>query len=611
VSFNTPWSWKSMIGVIFATTLWSPAHGLLVAIVMAPLGQLILGWLDAGAFRIGEAAVLAFLAGWLLRGPTGWQRQGPGVRASAFGWLLGLAIAASVGVQWWRLAHASIETDSTFVLLYHTYYIASDSIGFQDGARLVEGLAIAAAVVLLLRERPRLAIELPVAVVGAAVIAAASSVLLWYGIAPLSILKRHALLGDRVSAHTPDINAAGSYFALVLCAAGGMAVRSRRWTRFAWLAAAAVVCTGLWLSRSSEAFAACGIVAAAVLMWLAIMRLSRRASLIAFSIAVVATAIAAPTLLGGLRDAIREGASYRHEFNSTSMRMIRASPWLGVGEGQYYRASVLFLGPRIAWTYGKENAHNYFLQVAAELGVVGFGLFAIWVGAALYQMTRAVNVAPKDARLVGLAAGVLAFLATSFVGHPLLVDEVAPVFWAVFGLAIGLSGAASWHRVARAVPPTRELGWWIVPAIAAALVLSVAAPSRWRDPRMPDDREVDGFSDWHTGSDGIRFRQMGEYGSLFVPADIRRIEVPVRIPAGAALASPAPVMVRAEGLQVRQLVGGTWTILALNLPDVFPSERFKRVNLRVLPGLIPAAASADSGSRLMLEVGQPRIVRND
>ena len=31
----------------------------------------------------------------------------------------------------------------------------------------------------------------------------------------------------------------------------------------------------------------------------------------------------------------------------------------------------MFLNAQLAWVYGSENAHNYFMQVAAEIGLLG------------------------------------------------------------------------------------------------------------------------------------------------------------------------------------------------------------------------------------------------
>src|SRR5207247_1739256 len=76
-------------------------------------------------------------------------------------------------------------------------------------------------------------------------------------------------------------------------------------------------------------------------------------------------------------DPAYRGTSFRIQFAETSYRMIQARPWFGIGVGQYYPTSPLFFAPPLALAYGAENAHDYFLQLAAEIGMVGFTACAI------------------------------------------------------------------------------------------------------------------------------------------------------------------------------------------------------------------------------------------
>jgi hypothetical protein len=89
---NVGWPTKMVIALALAVSLAAPAHGLLLIAIVAPLGQLIAPLIGATNFRISEAVVLAFLAGWLLRASP--DRQGPRLPAGALGWLLAAAIVA-------------------------------------------------------------------------------------------------------------------------------------------------------------------------------------------------------------------------------------------------------------------------------------------------------------------------------------------------------------------------------------------------------------------------------------------------------------------------------------------------------------------------------------
>jgi O-antigen ligase len=85
---------------------------------------------------------------------------------------------------------------------------------------------------------------------------------------------------------------------------------------------------------------------------------------------------------------------------------------------------------------GPENAHNFFLQVLAESGVVGLvGLIALLaaVGAALVALLRQSDVA--EARLAaGAAVGVIAFVLTWTTSHPLL--SLSNQLWLAAVLAV-------------------------------------------------------------------------------------------------------------------------------------------------------------------------------
>jgi hypothetical protein len=75
------------------------------------------------------------------------------------------------------------------------------------------------------------------------------------------------------------------------------------------------------------------------------------------------------------------------------------------------------------------------------LGIVVLALLAVWIGAGLARTARALRCAPRDARLAGAAAGVLAFLATRLTGPPLLAGGAAGAFWIQFGLMSALAGS--------------------------------------------------------------------------------------------------------------------------------------------------------------------------
>ena len=611
---NVVWTIKAVLTLVLGVTLASPAAGLLLVAVVAPLGQLIAPIAAYPDFRITEAIAVAFLAGWLARGLP--DRRGPRMAGAVAAGLFAAAVVASIAGLTWRLSAYPETLSSVFDRLEHIYYFVGDPIGVVEGARLIEGLGLAAATVMLFRRRPSLAVTLPLALGASAAIAALSTVLLWRGIGSEAALARYHLIGYRVSGHIGDVNAAGSYYAMTLCLALGMAGYRRGRERVFWLAIAAAISAALWLSGSRSALGAAGALMIVAIVWALTQRFTVTVRRLTFAAAVIVLLIGAVVRARMLEtDPDYKGTGFRTQFTQTSARMIRARPLFGVGVGQYNPTSLLFLSPQLAFTYGVENAHNNFLQIGGELGLVGLGLFLLWVGAALTDAARAMARTPHDGRLLGTAGGVTVFLITCLTGHPLLVTEVAYPFWIQFGLMTALAGAALFDDQpveSLASEPRMTRPFWL--AAAAAIFILVAGPIATASGELhpPDSQAVNGFYGWETAADGTRFRWTEQFASLFVPADVTLVEIPVRVPVDGRSVKPLGVEVMTLAVaQSRTIVGADWATISVPLPEAFPPTRFKRIDLRIdrlwQPALL-IPGSADTRS-VGVQVGEPRLVR--
>jgi O-antigen ligase len=113
-------------------------------------------------------------------------------------------------------------------------------------------------------------------------------------------------------------------------------------------------------------------------------------------------------------------------FWAAGWEMFMETPVFGVGIGRYYQMSEIYfsraqiqqLEPGSA--YKRENAHNYFLQVAAETGIVGFALF---VGFLLWLLVRRWDFRGRSKNsAAGMA--IIGLLVMSLTGHPLLVQSI-------------------------------------------------------------------------------------------------------------------------------------------------------------------------------------------
>jgi putative inorganic carbon (HCO3(-)) transporter len=86
--------------------------------------------------------------------------------------------------------------------------------------------------------------------------------------------------------------------------------------------------------------------------------------------------------------------------------MFSDRPWLGVGIGNYEPVYPAYSLP--GWTEPLGHAHNYYLNIAAEAGLVGLAAYLVLWGAAFWQAWKVIQVTQGYWR--GVAAGILGVL---------------------------------------------------------------------------------------------------------------------------------------------------------------------------------------------------------
>jgi len=130
---------------------------------------------------------------------------------------------------------------------------------------------------------------------------------------------------------------------------------------------------------------------------------------------------------------------------STAWTMFRDRPILGHGINT-------FMANYEAYARGPQwpaYAHNCYLQIAAETGIIGlasFLYFILCLGAvcrrALCRKTESLPPQMQEFRpiLLGLAAGILAFLVQSAFDTNLYALRQAVLFWTLAGMVLGISG---------------------------------------------------------------------------------------------------------------------------------------------------------------------------
>ncbi|MBM3249780.1 MAG: O-antigen ligase family protein [Candidatus Omnitrophica bacterium] len=132
-------------------------------------------------------------------------------------------------------------------------------------------------------------------------------------------------------------------------------------------------------------------------------------------------------------------AAYRN-----TLQMIKAHPFIGVGANTFmknYSSYKELPEYRGIVTSDYMYAHNNFLHMAAEIGLVGLGIF-LWLLCQLFLALAAVYRRLKDdylkVTLLSLIACLVSFLVNGLTESSLYSSRLAVIFWYLAGFALGL-----------------------------------------------------------------------------------------------------------------------------------------------------------------------------
>ncbi len=265
----------------------------------------------------------------------------------------------------------------------------------------------------------------------------------------------------------------GFYVGLAFLMAVTVAVLYRG--RYRWAAFCAAAVCGLTLLATAER----GVLVALFLAWLATAALTRhRGPAIAFALAFVvlgAVALNVLTVVGWLPERVKErmsvsdlvesGGTGRDDIWKVGLAMFADHPVLGTGLKNFRAA---------AWQYSRQvhtrtsvsqgrDPHADWLEVLAGLGLVGFALFALFLGSAMRDHIRVIRGMER---------------------LPQLSRVLAVMVWAIllYVFCCGLTSTFMWRKI-----------YWLAFALSVAVPVVVGsprthplpAPSRSRALRRP------------------------------------------------------------------------------------------------------------------------------
>ncbi len=623
------WTVRTALAGFCLLAIARPDAAVLVSVALVGFGIILSHLAGVPTLRVTEVLVVASLAGCCVRA----LRHDSDLRPALTGWmsvpivLFGIAAAASAVVwQWVYLSETGYPSAYVQALLHFAsrdYFVQPGAFWvLASTAVIFEGLALYVAVAALCQvDSTFFERALRMLTLGGAGLAVMSAVrlgeILLRNPAAVEAL-RATSVGLRISPQIPDYIAAGSYFALCWLVALGMAMASRR-SRLLWVAAGVPLITALYLTGSRSVIAAALI----GLVFLAFVVVRQRTAavrgVVVFAVLAVVVMIISYSWMSGrdfAGEMARQSLTVRSELVRAGLRVIATRPLFGVGIDRFYLLAGGLASPELhALWQGRMNPHNDFLRFGAELGLVGLGLF-LWILAGAGTRIWKALQRTRDARLAGLAAGLVAFLVTSLVSNPLMLREVSYVFWIALGLAVGHSARLGTLRDApeqAASSPARtrsvsRLRWTIALLLGGLLIFSVPFRARQELATVDLTRVSYGLFEWGVEPDGTRCRWSGPRATLFVDGRARLVEIPLggTAPSGGL----QQVEIRVDGRLANRIeVGPEWRRLRTLLPDG-PSTMPHRIDLTVSPSWVPAEVIPGNQDRreLGVRVGELNVI---
>ncbi len=434
---SSPPALIAAVGVVGVVAGFAPSLGLLLVASLGPLSTAIAILLGAPSdvYTLIEAWSLVFIGAWairelvrLLRSPSAW----PTIVWLLWAWS---AWVIAVGVLHASSAGAAWGGDDFFGRAFFVSPRFGDPLRASIAMAAGPWLAMAVTRTVVSRAQAvQLAWAFSLGAAGAAALnlnrLVEAALRSEQPVARLAEL----LATQRVNALFIDFNAAGSWFAMALVMAFGAAVWDRRY-RLTGAVAIVFTAGGVVLSGSRAAVLALAVVGGVAF----IAPLLRRRRVVASALVLVLLA----AVVGGV--AVRrqtastenmQAVEFRVEMLIAGWRMVAAHPVFGVGPDGFHGASATYMDPDIRRRfYQNENAHNNFVQIFAETGIIGGVLFLLVVG---YVVRQTLVLGKTDRRLSVFGAATVVFLITALLGHPLLIPTVAAGFWLCVGIASSL-----------------------------------------------------------------------------------------------------------------------------------------------------------------------------
>ena len=217
----------------------------------------------------------------------------------------------------------------------------------------------------------------------------------------------------------------------------------------------------------------------------------------------------------GLSRLMTGGFDYRGQLWKASSQMFLKNPLLGIGLGKHH-----YFFPEYAELVGipwrsagaRTTAHNVYLHLLAEQGIVGFGCFILLVGTIFITTFRKLRIMTREHRAIAVAimVSLCGWLTFGLSQHMFYLRSMQVFFWIMLGfLAVILRQYVQPSRISKKI--------LIISSICLLILFSCRVFIVARYP-FPEKYYV-GFYDWELQPDGARAHWMGKRAAMRIPVE--------------------------------------------------------------------------------------------
>lgn len=257
---------------------------------------------------------------------------------------------------------------------------------------------------------------------------------------------------------------------------------------------------------------------------------------------------------------------------NAAIAMIKSHPIFGIGVGGFVWNLSSYINTSKYRIRPIENAHNYFLQMTSEMGLLFLGIYFLILAIAFHKAMSALKYMKDNFWKfisIGIVCGLIAFLLTCLTGHPLLLIEMQFIFWLFIAIIFALTQSVVPYR------PSPNILKKVAIILAAGILFSIPVRAFFNYTNSPPVTNH-GFHSWERWQDKLPFRWTKRVASQKLKIDGQTLYIPLISFHPSIAQEPLKVQIYLNGRMVDQVV------IKDNLPHILNYPLFPTSNKSIV-----------------------------